>query len=107
MTQKNIILACSAGMSTSMLVTKLRKEASNKDYDYNIYAVPTMSLEEEINKNEIAAIFLGPQVAFQLNNIKETVGTRNIPIRIIDTMDYGMMKADKIIEDIHEAVNLK
>lgn len=105
MTQKNIILACSAGMSTSMLVTKLRKEAEERNYDYHIYAVPTMSLEEELNKNEIAAIFLGPQVAFQLKNIEETVGTRDIPIRIIDTMDYGMMKADKIIEDIYEAVN--
>lgn len=107
MTQKNIILACSAGMSTSMLVTRLRKEAENKNYDYHIYAVPTMALEEELDKNEISAIFLGPQVAFQANSIKETVGSRNIPIRIIDTLDYGMMKADKIIEDIYEAVNSK
>ncbi|MFC3919713.1 PTS sugar transporter subunit IIB [Streptococcus lactarius] len=62
---KTIVLACSAGMSTSMLVTKLRKSAETKGYDYHIYAVPTSELPEELAKEDISGIFLGPQVAFQ------------------------------------------
>ena len=73
---KTIVLACSAGMSTSMLVTKLRKSAETKGYDYHIYAVPTSELPEELAKEDISGIFLGPQV----------------------------MNADKIIEQIKSVV---
>lgn len=97
---KTIVLACSAGMSTSMLVTKLRKTAEKLGHDYHIYAVPTSVLSEELANEDISAIFLGPQVAFQKDSILELVNDKNIPVEVIDTMDYGTMNADKIINQI-------
>ena len=99
-----VILACSAGMSTSMLVAKLRKAAESRNYDYNIFAVPTSELREELDKQEVSAIFLGPQVAFQKDSVKEVVGSRDIKVEVINMMDYGTMNGEKIIEVIHGVV---
>lgn len=101
---KTIILACSAGMSTSMLVTRLRKSAEDRGLDYNIYAVPTSELSGELEKQTISAIFLGPQVAFQKDSIEKLVSGRDIPVKVIDMMDYGTMNSEKIVETIHTLV---
>lgn len=101
---KTIVLACSAGMSTSMLVTKLRKSAEKKGYDYHIYAVPTSELPEELVKEDISGIFLGPQVAFQKDTILDLVKDKDIHVEVINMMDYGTMNADKIIEQIKSVV---
>ena len=101
---KTIVLACSAGMSTSMLVTKLRKSAETKGYDYHIYAVPTSELPEELAKEDISGIFLGPQVAFQKDTSLDLVKGKNIHVEVINMMDYGTMNADKIIEQIKSVV---
>lgn len=37
---KKIILACSAGMSTSILVSKMKKEAEARSLEINIEAIP-------------------------------------------------------------------
>ena len=86
---KTIVLACSAGMSTSMLVTKLRKSAETKGYDYHIYAVPTSELPEELAKED---------------TILDLVKDKDIHVEVINMMDYGTMNADKIIEQIKSVV---
>ena len=37
---KRIILACAAGMSTSIVVSKMKAAAEGKGLDYEIYAIP-------------------------------------------------------------------
>ena len=39
MTKKTIMLVCSAGMSTSLLVTKMQKAAEEQGIDTDIFAV--------------------------------------------------------------------
>lgn len=65
----NILLVCSAGMSTSMLVTRMLDSANTKGIDVRIEAHPVA--EVEMYGLEADAILLGPQVRFQLNNVKK------------------------------------
>lgn len=37
---KRIVLCCSAGMSTSLVVTKMEKTAAERGLELNIYAIP-------------------------------------------------------------------
>ena len=65
---KRLVLACSAGMSTSLVVTKMEKEAAARGLEFKIYAIPENNLRDELDAygRDIVAVLLGPQVRFKL-----------------------------------------
>ena len=46
MADKTIMLACSAGMSTSLLVSKMQNAAKEKGKDYKIFATAASGIQE-------------------------------------------------------------
>ena len=97
---KTILLVCSAGMSTSLLVTKMEAAAKEKGDEVKIFALPFSDAPRVIE--EVDCILLGPQVRFQLNAIKKLASERKagvIPVDIIDMRDYGTMNGTKVYED--------
>ena len=93
---KNILLCCSAGMSTSMLVNKMKEASKALNVESKIWAVAKNDLQA--HKDEADIILLGPQIRFALNEIKQEVND-TIPIKVIDVMDYGTMNGKKVLED--------
>ncbi|MTD38903.1 PTS sugar transporter subunit IIB [Erwinia sp. CPCC 100877] len=90
---KKIVLLCSAGMSTSMLVTKMRRAAEEQNLDFDIDAYP---LNEAENKGADAdAILLGPQVRFQEASIKKLLPNKKVAS--INMQDYGTMNGAKVL----------
>ncbi len=61
---KKILLCCSAGMSTSMLVKKMEQAAEIKGIKCKIDAMSVNAFEEAIKEYDVC--LLGPQVRFQL-----------------------------------------
>lgn len=90
-----ILLCCSAGMSTSMVVKKMRIAAESKNIDVEINAVG--SEEFDANITEYDCFLLGPQIKYKLEDFKARVDGK--PIAVINQMDYGMMKGEKILTD--------
>lgn len=95
---KRIVLACSAGMSTSLLVTKMQEAAQAQQFEAIIYAVSVSELILEIEKNQADLILLGPQVSYMEEELKNDSHLAHIPIAVINMMDYGMMNGAKVIE---------
>ena len=91
-----IMLACSAGMSTSLLVTKMQEAAKEKGVDCEIWAISEVNLQSEIEKCDV--LLLGPQVRYILSKAKALADPHGIPVEVINMMDYGMMKGDKILD---------
>lgn len=92
----NILLVCSAGMSTSLLVTKMQKAAQEKGIDANIWAISTDSLDRNLPKADV--ILMGPQIRFQLNALREKASKYGVPVDVIDSVDYGMCNGPKVLE---------
>lgn len=90
---KNILLMCSAGMSTSIMVKKMTEAAKNINADVSIKAIPEQALNDHLVDTDI--ILLGPQVRFLQDKVKAVA--KDVPVRVIDTMDYGMMDGEKIL----------
>ena len=94
---RKIRLFCAAGMSTSLLVTKMQNYAKEIGYDCDVAAYPIS--EAATYGPEADIILLGPQVRFQLNDVKKQVGEDKI-VEPIDMRAYGMMDGKKVIEDV-------
>ncbi|MGT2772176.1 PTS sugar transporter subunit IIB [Streptococcus marimammalium] len=93
---KNIMLVCNAGMSTSMLVTKMSFAAKEKGIDATIWAVPVSEVDNEVSGKEIDAILVGPQVKFMLNEYKEKFEP-TIKVADINMVDYGTMNGENVL----------
>ncbi|MGM9985878.1 MAG: PTS sugar transporter subunit IIB [Bacillaceae bacterium] len=89
-------LFCSAGMSTSMLVTKMRQAAEAQGLEVDINAYPEAELEKIAGSIDVA--LLGPQVKFLLTKAQSVCGPKSVPVDVINTMDYGMMNGAKVLE---------
>ena len=92
---KRIALFCSAGMSTSLLVTKMQKSAKAKGIDISIDAYPEATMEKELDN--VDAVLIGPQIKYLLKKLKKICDEKGVPISVINTMDYGMMDGEKVL----------
>ena len=91
----NILLVCSAGMSTSMMVKKMQVAAQEKGVEANIWAVGEAESTEESKKADV--ILLGPQVRFLLKKMEDRVEHAK-PVAVIDMAAYGSMNGGKVLD---------
>lgn len=90
-----IVLVCYAGMSTSMLVAKMQKEAKERELDVDIEAIAASDLEEIGDAN---VILLGPQARYALNDVKEIADEKGIKVDVINSTIYGMMNGAAVLD---------
>ena len=94
---KKIYLFCSAGMSTSMLVTKMQKSAEAQGVEAKIWAVSLSDVDENIKNNDIDVILVGPQVKFVVKKFKDAYEP-DIHVTDIPMADYGRMDGEKVLQ---------
>ena len=98
---KKILLVCSAGMSTSLLVTKMEAAAKDKGIEVSIEAVAEADAKNKID--DVDVLLLGPQVRFLLSKFKKEAPA-NLPIEVIDTVAYGTMNGAKVLDRALELI---
>ena len=89
-----ILLVCSAGMSTSLLVNKMKESAAARGLECKIDAHPVGQVMQVGPDADV--ILLGPQVRFELNNTRNKFP--NKPVDVINMQDYGMMRGEKVLD---------
>ena len=90
-----IMLACSAGMSTSLLVTKMEAAAKTANVEAEIWAWPEADIEK--NKGKFDICLLGPQVRFKLKEVTKKANGE-YPVEVIGMTDYGTMNGKAVFE---------
>ena len=63
------LLVCAAGMSTSLLVNRMKEAAVTKEIEFQIEAHPVGQIEKYGEAADV--ILLGPQVRYELKNVKK------------------------------------
>ena len=92
---KRIMLACAQGVSTSLLVTKMKKAAQEKGLEAEIWAVDYSSVGDRIGTFDV--LLLGPQISYALDEIKEAVNGA-APVALIRQLDYGRCNGAAVLE---------
>ncbi len=93
---KKILLCCAAGMSTSLLVSKMQQAATEANLESKIWAVSVEELQNNI-KDGVDVVLLGPQIRYKLNDVKKVCGEKSIPAEVINMVDYGSMNGKKVL----------
>lgn len=98
----NIVLFCAAGMSTSLLVTKMKAYADSQGFECKIAAY---SLNESKNYGPDAdIILLGPQVRYNLDKVQADFPDKIV--EVIDTRAYGMMDGKTVLESVRKTLGV-
>lgn len=100
----NILLCCSAGMSTSLLVSKMEKSAQAQGIDCKIWAVGSTEVQEQLEQENVDVLLLGPQVRFLLSQLKSFGERKGIPVESINPMHYGLCNGEEVLK---QAIMLK
>jgi len=91
-----IKLFCASGMSTSVLVNKMKEAAKAKGVDAEIIAFPESQMDRHLDSMDVA--LLGPQVGYTLGKAKKLCEPHGIPVEVIPMVDYGMMNGAKVLD---------
>ena len=100
-----IRLFCAAGMSTSVLVNKMKEAAIETGKDAEIEAVPIAEMEMRTDGIDVA--LLGPQVGFQLDKAKKICEPKGIPVAVIPMADYGMCNGMNVLKFAYKLASSK
>lgn len=97
----NIMLACCAGMSTSLVVTKMQEAAKAQGKDYKIWAVEQGQISDELGNFDV--LLLGPQVRHILRKVTKIV-EGHAPIGVIDPVSYGCCDGAAVLKQAEDLV---
>lgn len=90
---RKIKLFCAGGLSTSLLVNKMKAAALAEGYDVEITAHPTIELEAKGVDADI--ILLGPQVRTSIQDV--TAKFPGKKVMVVDMVAYGMIDGKTIL----------
>jgi PTS system cellobiose-specific IIB component len=93
-----IRLFCASGMSTSLLVKKMKDQAEKINADVDIEAFSTTTIKKYGADADV--LLLGPQIRYMEPEIKEEFPDKKVAT--INIRDYGMMDGKKVLNDALE-----
>ena len=82
---KKIVLLCAQGMSTGMLMNKMREYAAKIGYECTINAYSVSRAKEMASDAD--CILIGPQVRYP-----------GVPVQVIDMVAYGRLDGAKVLK---------
>lgn len=104
---KTIMLACSAGMSTSLLVTKMQEAAKADGIEAEIFAESAGEADKTLDTRDVDVLLLGPQVRFMQKQFEDKLKDKGTPVAVIDMADYGMMNGEKVLKTALDIIDNK
>ncbi len=97
-----ILLICAVGMSSSLVVEKMRKLAPEGTViDYGI------GMDVVNNVGDYDVLLIGPQLRYKKDSIIEMAEKANVPYGFIDMIQYGRAMAQEIYDQAVELYKTK
>ncbi|WP_246582632.1 PTS sugar transporter subunit IIB [Clostridium mobile] len=100
----NVLLVCSGGMSSSIVVKSIKNEADKQGIPMNVKAVGTGEFEDELKGGEWTIALVAPQVRHRYAGFEAVAKEVNIPIALITPQGYGPLGGPKVIQQIKELI---
>ncbi len=92
----NIVLICAGGMSTSILMNKMKEAAAKQGIDVTVTAMAESAFLNYKGPTDV--LLMGPQVSFMYDTYSKKYGPKGIKIAKIPILDYGQMNGEKVLQ---------
>lgn len=80
-----ILVVCNAGMSSSILVKKIKDYAQSQQIEATVRAVSSSSISDEIGNWDVCLV--APQIMYAVDEVK---GTLKIPTAAVEMRTYAI-----------------
>ncbi|MGL4997660.1 MAG: PTS sugar transporter subunit IIB [Cetobacterium sp.] len=100
---RKILLLCAGGMSTSLLVTKMKNSAKEKGVEIHIEACSVEEFHEKLSTYDL--FLLGPQIRYKQDELNLLAKEYNKKVEVINMADYGTMNGKKVLESALNHLN--
>ncbi len=94
---KRFYLFCNAGMSTSLLASKMQKTADANKLPIEVKAFSDSQMGDIVNEFNPEVILLGPQVKHLYEKVSERYGQDHL-VAVIDSTDHGNMDGERVLK---------
>ena len=95
MTMRHLTLICMAGISTSLLVNKMKRLIRNENLEI-VTAMSERAFQRYTGQTDV--LLLGPQLGHRFESLKEQYKSKGIRIDRIDPERFGAMDAKAVLE---------
>lgn len=92
-----VIMVCSGGMSSAIVVKAIKNEADKQGLPLNIKAVGSGQVEEELKNHKYDLLLVAPQVKHQYDSFKLYAEENGVPIEKVEPMGYTPIGAPKTL----------
>lgn len=95
-----VLMVCSGGFSSTIVVNAIQKEADKQGIPVSIIACGTPEFVEKVKEFGPDLAIVAPQVKHRFATFKEEGAKINLPVEQIPPMFYTPIGAPKIINEI-------
>ncbi|MCD7808874.1 MAG: PTS sugar transporter subunit IIB [Erysipelotrichaceae bacterium] len=99
-----VMLVCAEGMSVTLLMDIMQREADSQNIDCCIYVVNPQDVRAGYIEYNVDVILLGPQVAYMQKQLEKDVDHK-IPVGVINVKDYGLMDGKHVLAEALKLVH--
>lgn len=99
----NILLICSTGISTSILVERIKQAAKKENTCLTIRAVSEVDLNHYLEQTDV--ILIGPHLSHLKADITTKANSFGIQVDIIQAKTYGLMDGEGVLQQAKELFN--
>jgi len=93
-----VMFVCCAGMSTSLLVEKVKQAAEKKGMEIDVFAMGETEAKKDLSQADI--MLLGPQVKYLEKGFRKIMGDSKTKLDVVDMRAYGNADGEKVLEQI-------
>lgn len=99
----NIVVCCVSALSSSILVSKMKKAAKDINFNCLIWTVGEAGLDLAYGDADV--ILLAPQVRHVLPKLEaQTRANHQVPVIAISDIDFGKMDGEAILQSAINAI---
>lgn len=91
-----IVLLCAQGMSTSLLVQKMREASERLESAVEIEAHAVDAFDQQLKTADV--ILLGPQIRYKKGEFISKADAANVSLNVIDMAAYGSINGEKVLK---------
>ncbi|MDR3564976.1 MAG: PTS sugar transporter subunit IIB [Negativicutes bacterium] len=99
----NVLLVCSGGMSSAIVVKAIQGEAGKQGLDINVKSIGAGELRDQL-KGNWDVLLVAPQVRHRLAEFQDAAAESGVPVALIPPQGYSPLGGATVIAEIRKIV---